>query len=414
MQLKEKRWILLAIACAINLCAGSIYVWSVFAPALAERLTALTGETITAGSLAVAFSLANAVGPVPMIAGGFVNDRIGPRWVVAGGGLLIGAGYALTGLATSPLLLVLSYGLVFGIGLGFVYGCTINATMKFFPDHRGLAGGLTTAVYGLSSVILPPVAVWLISAEGVEYALLTLALVFTVVISGGGLFLMKCPPDFVKTLGEQKRGSRPAPAREEVNWRGMLASRRFWPMILMLLSGGIPGMMVISHGLSIARELAGLSVPAAAGAVSMIALANVGGRIVAGAASDRFGRLPALCGALLLSIAGLLPLWAADGASVHLFWAGMILTGLSFGAFMGIYPGFTAEEFGGKNNSVNYGIMFLGFAFAGFVGPVAMGTLREAGLSYQTVCLMACALPLAGLVCAKAVSVCTQLDMQKR
>lgn len=83
MNLMKKRWILLIVACTINLCAGSIYAWSVFAPPLAERLSILTGEALTAGSLAAAFSLANAVGPIPMILGGAVNDRFGPRWVIA-------------------------------------------------------------------------------------------------------------------------------------------------------------------------------------------------------------------------------------------------------------------------------------------------------------------------------------------
>lgn len=137
MNLMKKRWILLIVACTINLCAGSIYAWSVFAPPLAERLSILTGEALTAGSLAAAFSLANAVGPIPMILGGAVNDRFGPRWVIASGGLLIGLGFFLAAGAETPLALILGYGLGFGLGLGLVYGSTINTTLKFFPDLRG-------------------------------------------------------------------------------------------------------------------------------------------------------------------------------------------------------------------------------------------------------------------------------------
>ena len=267
MNLMKKRWILLIVACTINLCAGSIYAWSVFAPPLAERLSLLTGEALTAGSLAAAFSLANAVGPIPMILGGAVNDRFGPRWVIASGGLLIGLGFFLAAGAETPLALILGYGLGFGLGLGLVYGSTINTTLKFFPDHRGLAGGLTTALYGLSSVILPPVALALISAEGIQYALMTLGSIFAVVIVSGGLFMQKCPEGF-----EEKFCSRAAapvkPAREELSWRGMLRSKRFPPMVLLLLCGAIPGMMIISHCWSAARELAGLDAAAASGAVS--------------------------------------------------------------------------------------------------------------------------------------------------
>ena len=36
---------------------------------------------------------------------------------------------------------------------------------------------------------------------------------------------------------------------------------------------------------------------------------------------------------------------------------------------MGVFPGFVTDAFGLKYNSVNYGIMFIGFALAGFIGP---------------------------------------------
>ncbi len=39
---------------------------------------------------------------------------------------------------------------------------------------------------------------------------------------------------------------------------------------------------------------------------------------------------------------------------------------------MGVYPAFTADQFGSRNNSVNYGIMFSGFAASGYLGPTIM------------------------------------------
>ena len=54
--------------------------------------------------------------------------------------------------------LILSYSLLFGLGLGLTYGATINTCVKLFPDRRGFAGGMATAFYGLCSVVLPPIA----------------------------------------------------------------------------------------------------------------------------------------------------------------------------------------------------------------------------------------------------------------
>ena len=155
----------------------------------------------------------------------------------------------------------------------------------------------------------------------------------------------------------------------------MLRAKRFPPMVLLLLCGAIPGMMIISHCWSAARELAGLDAAAASGAVSILALANVFGRILAGAASDRFGRLSSLMGALVLTLLGCALLSASDGVTALWFWSGILLVGIAFGAFMGIYPGFTAEEFGARSNSVNYGIMFCGFSIAGF--EIGRASCRE-------------------------------------
>ena len=87
MNLTRKRWHLLVVSCVINLFAGSLYAWSVFGAALADRLTAIGPDTVTSADLALAFGLANAVGPITMISGGAVNDRFGPKFVIAGGSL---------------------------------------------------------------------------------------------------------------------------------------------------------------------------------------------------------------------------------------------------------------------------------------------------------------------------------------
>ena len=191
MNLTQQRWRLLTVSCVINLFAGSIYAWSVFGSALAARLTDLTGAAVTGADLALAFGLANGLGPIPMIFGGAVNDRFGPRFVIVAGGILMGLGLFLTGTAESATGVILSYGLFFGLGLGLVYGCTINNTMKFFPDRRGLVGGLTTAAYGISSVLVPPVASYLIAEAGVSSALQVFGVLFGVVIVTGGLLSMR-------------------------------------------------------------------------------------------------------------------------------------------------------------------------------------------------------------------------------
>ena len=133
----HKRWTLLAIACLINLCTGSVYAWSVFAGPKAQQLSELTGSLITAGDLAIAFSVCNGLAPIPMILGGYFVDRLGPKAVIVVGGLFIGAGMFFSGASETFLSFLISYGLIFGLGLGFTYGAAVySATFFHRTCHR--------------------------------------------------------------------------------------------------------------------------------------------------------------------------------------------------------------------------------------------------------------------------------------
>lgn len=402
INLDRRRWFILALSCFVNLCIGSIYAWSVFAPPMEEKFNLVYGLGLAPGALAIVFTLANAVGPVAMIPGGRINDKIGPRWVVMLGGLLFGGGYILSGFAASLPALIGSYSIMSGWGLALVYGCNINNCVKLFPDRRGLIGGLTTACYGLSSVIVPPIANALIQGIGVSGAFQTLGIAFLLIICISSLFMIRCPDGYAPaSMGreEDRRKAAGGSGREaDLSWKQMMGTKRFWLMILTLLCGGISGMMCISQASAISQNMMGMTPSSAALAVSVIALFNGCGRILSGLVSDRIGRIGTLMGAFVLAGAGLLCLYMSAGGVLPLFYGGFCLIGLSFGTFMGVYPAFTADQFGSKNNSVNYGIMFCGFAAAGYLGPTIMFRIFSAQGIYQNAFLIAEAFVAAGFL----------------
>lgn len=396
-RLTRQRWWVLAASCLINMCIGSMYAWSVFSAPLAEKFNALGNTGITTGSLAVVFTVGNSVGPITLISGGMFNDKMGPKWVIFLGGLMFGGGMLLCSVATGLPLLIVGFGLGCGLAMGLVYGCTVSNSVKFFPDHRGLIGGLTTATYGISSVIVPPVANAIIENLGVSAAFQVLGLVFLAVICGGSFLVRRCPEGFVPTGWIPPVRSAAAPG-VDLDWRGMLSSRVFYVMIFMLTCGAFSGLMVISQASAIAQSMAGFSAAAAAVAVSVLALFNGGGRVVAGWLSDRLGRIPTLRGVFVLYVCGLLLFTITTPGKTIIFYGGIALVGFCFGAFMGIFPGFTADQFGVKHNSVNYGIMFIGFALAGLFGPMGMSALYESSGSYVPAFLLGMVLSVAGLV----------------
>lgn len=398
MNLTKKRWIVLLVSCFINLCIGSLYAWSVFSPSMAQYLSSITGNKFTAGTLAVVFTVANSVGPITMISGGKINDKFGPKAVVFAGGLMFGAGMIISGFARNIGTLILGYGVLTGLGMGMVYGCTISNSVKFFPDKRGLIGGLTTATYGLSSVIIPPIASAMINSIGVSKAFIIFGTVFLVIICAGAFTMEQCPEGFLPDGFKLKQVSVSGKGKPDKGWKEMLSAPVFYIMIVLLMCGAFCGLMCISQISSIAGEMIGMSAAAATTAVSVLALFNVSGRIAAGYISDRIGRINTLTLALIISLAGLSLLYFSGIGSNTIFYIGIACIGVSFGAYMGVYPGFTADEFGTKNNSVNYGIMFIGFAVAGGFGPTIMSNLHAVSGSYKNAFLSAIALCAAGLV----------------
>ncbi|MGN0324293.1 MAG: OFA family MFS transporter [Oliverpabstia sp.] len=398
-KLTKKRWLILAASCLINLCIGSLYAWSVFAGPLAERINVLTGSSLTAANLAIIFTVANAVGPITMISGGTINDKLGPKWVIFAGGLLFGLGLLACGFAGSVSFLIVAYGLGCGLGMGMVYGCTISNSVKFFPDKRGLIGGIATATYGLSSVLVPPVANALIGKTGVSSTMKILGAVFTVIICVGAFFIEKCPADFTpegwKPKTVQQASSKTVPDK---TWKEMITDPIFYVMILMLMCGAFSGLMVTSQASPMAQQLAGMSVGLAATAVSVLALFNAAGRVAAGFLSDRFGRVRVLQAAFVLEIVGLLLLLNVREGNYAVFFVGISVMGICFGSLMGVYPGFTADQFGTKNSSVNYGIMFIGFAVAGILGPTIVSKIVSAYGIYTKAFYVASGLAAAGII----------------
>jgi len=392
MELTKKRWIILIASCFINLCIGSMYAWSVFSAPMAKYLSQVTGATLTAGALAIVFTVTNSVGPITMITGGRINDTFGPKKVIFVGGVLFGGGMILSGFATSLNVLVLAYGIITGLGIGMVYGCTISNSIKFFPDKRGFVGGITTACYGFSSVIVPPVANILISNFGVTAAFKIIGTVFLIVVCVCSFFIDKCPVGFIPEGWTPPASNGNKLNQNDKDWKGMLTSPVFYPMILVLLCGAFYGLMCSALASPLAQGMIGMSVAAATTVVSVLALFNTGGRIIAGYLSDKIGRINTLTIAFVIAIIGLTCLYFSGQGDVTKFYIGIISVGVSFGAFMGVFPGFTADQFGTKHNSVNYGIMFIGFAISGYFGPTVMKNVYAADHSYQRAFLIAAVL----------------------
>lgn len=382
MDIMKKRWIILIASCFVTLCIGSLYAWSVFAEPMAVYLREIKGTEVS--NLAIVFTVANSIGPITMILGGRINDKLGPKWVLLIGGLLFGGGMIGSGFATSVSMLIMTYGIGVGLGMGMVYGTIVSNAVKFFPDKSGFAGGLTTACYGGSSIIIPPITTMILEKYHVTTAFKGIGAVMMIIICASAFVIEACPENFMITnLNEMENNNKQIYPNRECTYKEMLKEQTFYLMLLTLTCGAFAGMMIISQASSIAQTMMGMSSASAAGVVSIIAFFNTMGRLAAGGFSDKLGAVRMLKNTFLCSIIANLLLYFCNNKKILLFYVGIAVIGFCFGSIMGIYPGFTAKQFGRKHNSVNYGIMFIGFALAGLIGPLIMNTIYSMTGKYQ-------------------------------
>lgn len=380
---RPSRYVVLIACCLANLCIGSLYSWSVFAVPMMQYLN---GIGVPVNDLSLVFTVANGVSCITIILGGAVRGRLGVRYTAWMGAILFALGMTASGFARSFTALMVSYGLALGLGSGCVYGCTVSTAVGFFPDRKGMAGGLATSCFGLASVLLPPVANALIESLGITQAFRVLGIAMLVLMSIICQFLADPP---TSEDGTQERGK---------NWSQMIRTVSFWVMFGMLLCAGFAGLMAISQASAICQNMMQMTAATAAIVVAVLALFNAAGRVGAGTLSDKLGCLNTLRLSFSGTCLGMLMLFLCAGQSVWMFIAGIILIGLCFGAVMGLYPSFTAQRFGIEHSNVNYGVMFVGFALAGYFGPaIVSNTYLQLG-SYRPAFLVAAALAVMGLL----------------
>lgn len=371
MEKQKNRWLILIAAILINVSLGTGYVWSIFQKALLEvNKDAGWLQTQTA----LAFSISFAMVPVAMTIFGPVIDRQGPKKVVFLAGILFGSGMILTGFfAHSIPVLYVTYGIILGLGIGAGYGAATSTTVKWFPDKKGLAGGLTAAGFGSGAVFLGPIITSLINGVGIYNTFIYLGFVLLLVIVGASFFMEKPPTPTTqgavtstndKTVGE------------------MIKDVNFWILFVVYAMAATAGMMVISQQVQVTGFYELLT--PATGIVIIIGVTNTVGRIFWGAVSDKLGRYLTVIAMFIVSGSGLVLLNFNKTLGAFAGVVGLVFVALSFGGFLGAFPGITAENWGVKNASANYGVMFFAYGIAAIAGPILATSLfsKEAGYSY--------------------------------
>lgn len=350
----------------IMLMLGVAYVWGVYIKPLQDAF----GWTKAQASLP--FSVFLLVYTIGMIWGGKLQDKYGPTIICSIGAVLFSAGYFLSGFAKSLPYMLLTYGVMGGLGTGFAYLTPVATAIKWLPHKRGLAGGLMVFGFGAGAFILSPVARWLITNYGWEKSFLYMGTVFFVVTLTASRFIKLPPPEWAK---EFLATTTPRPPLAELSPSQVLKNELFYIAWLTWFFNLTVGLGTMSHIVSYVMEK-GIEKTTAAFMLSVIAIFNGTGRIIVGSISDKLGRLRILSAASLLFAAVSLGL-RYGGTNPIFYYILCAIFGLAFGSCMMLYPAVTSDMFGMKHLGANYGLLFSSYGAGGLFGPYIYGKIYD-------------------------------------
>jgi MFS transporter, OFA family, oxalate/formate antiporter len=372
---EQGRWLLIPFGMIILLCLGSVYSWSIFRTPLESEL----GISATESLLPYTFVLVFYAVLMPIT--GFYIPRIGTRIITAIGGIVVGLGYIFSSFATQVGVLVFTYGVIAGTGIGIVYGVPIVVISRWFPDKKGLALGLTIVGFGLSPLITAPLANHLIEAYTVRPTLRILGIAFTAIILAISL-VMKLPP---KNWHPRQHTAVSTVDSTPVYPRNLLKSRSFYGLWFCYAIATLVGLSAIGISSPVAGEIIDINPTMAARSVSLFALFNGVSRPLFGWLSDRFKpHYIAILSYTLIIIAYVLMMNAQTGQVVTyliafcLFW-------FCLGGWLAMAPTITLRFFNPDQYAQNYGVVFTAYGVGALVGTLAVGRIRDLFGSYNYV-----------------------------
>lgn len=347
------RWLTLSGTIVTQFALGSVYTWSLFNSPLANKLHQPVSQVaFVFGLLSLALAVASSLA-------GKLQERFGVRKVTVGAGVLLCLGLCLTSYANSLLTLWLCAGILVGFADGTGYLLTLSNCVKWFPERKGVVSACAIGAYGLGSLGFKYINSQLLSHFSLAASFQLWGLIVMLMAVAGGLVMRDAP----------KQATQKVAAGHDFTLRESVRSPQYWLLALMFLTACMSGLYVIGIAKDIGESLVHLSPLDAANAVTIIAIANLGGRLALGVLSDKMTRIRVITLAQLISLLGMSTLLFAHLNQLS-FFLSLACVAFSFGGTITVYPSLVSDFFGLNNLTKNYGVIYLGFGIGSIIGSL--------------------------------------------
>jgi len=394
----HNRWVQLALGIlCMGLVANLQYAWTLFVNPMQIK----TGWTLSAIQLSFSIFIVVETWLVPVE--GWMVDKFGPRFVILLGSIFAAAGWVMDSFASSLEMLYVA-AVVAGIGAGCVYGTCVGNALKWFPDKRGLAAGLTAAGFGAgAAVTVIPIGNMILS-DGYEHAFMFFGILQGALIFAFALLMTKpTPPAGVQA------SPRIVTTKIDYTSGQMIRKPIFWLIYVIFVVVAAGGLMATAQIGPIAKDyglanlpitLFGLTLPLLTMTLSIDNLCNGFTRPLCGFISDRLGRENTMFFVFLgegLAMLGLMKY----GHEPFAFMTFAALIFLFWGEIFSIFPAICADTFGVKNAAGNAGTLYTAKGTASLIVPFA--SILSAGGNWDNVFILGAAVTITAAFTAKFV-----------
>ena len=350
------RWLTLFGTIITQFALGSVYTWSLFNGQLSHKLEASVSQVaFSFGLLSLGLAVASSLA-------GKLQERFGVRNVTLGAGLLMALGFALTAHADNLFMLYLSAGVLVGLADGAGYLMTLSNCVKWFPERKGLISACAIGAYGLGSLGFKFICGYLLSVYSLESTFMIWGGLAMAMIMLGALFMKDAPKQQTSSQNNNGRA-------RDFSLAEAIRLPQYWMLALMFLTACMSGLYVIGVAKDIGEGLVHLSTQTAASAVTIIAIANLSGRLILGVMSDKVARIQVITLAQVISLIGMSILLFTRMSEIT-FFISIACIAFSFGGTITVYPSLVSDFFGLNNLTKNYGLIYLGFGIGSVLGSL--------------------------------------------
>jgi MFS family permease len=355
---------------------GSTYTFTAFFSSLQQEFG------VSRGALSWVFSVAASLYFLLGAVSGSLADRYGPRAVVLFGTTAVGVGLILAGRADAVWQVYAAYGVGVGVGVGFSYVPVVGAVQRWFLVQRGFASGIAVSGIGLGTLVVPPIADWIIAAHGWRAAYLALG-VFCIVAGGAAALLVEGSPQrrgFLPDGQVAVAGTTAPTILDGLSVGDALRSRAF---ALMYGAAFLVSLGLFTPFVHLAPYAEDQGVPHAL-AVALFALIGIGstaGRFLVGGVADRLGRRRSLC-AMYVGLALTMLWWLASTQAWQIALFALVF-GACYGGFVALAPALVVDYFGPRNAGGLIGLTYTAVAFGTLGGPPLAGYAFDVTGSYS-------------------------------